>query len=812
MTTYTVPPNVSGVTLNAGDLMNIDSGGVATSTKVNSGGTENVNSGGTASGTIVNSGGTENVFSGGIASGTKVNFDAIENISAGGTAISATVDGTEKVFSGGTTISSTLNLGNELVFSGGATVGTLVMGVGEEGVGNGGVARSTTVEGGGVMDVASGGAASGTTIVGAGYVSVEGTTVSTILNGGFEQVLSGGVVSSTKVNSGGNESISGRSVNTVVNGGGTEYVFSGGVARGTVVNSGGTENVLSGGVASGTFVDTGGTENVYSGGVTSGTTVNGVGIENVSGGSANGTTVNVGGVEAVFGGGVARGTAVGGGALDVYSGGVATDTMLNAGGEGVYSGGVVSGTTVNVFGVEYVFSGGVASGTVVNSRGVEVVYSGGTAGGTVLNQAGTIDVAYVAFSSGMTASVNASDVLTLTSGGHTVYTQQLAGTYTGYTFSVTSGSEGTDITAVACYLAGTLIATEHGETPVEDLAIGDLVLTHDGGLKPIKWIGERSYAGLFAAVNPKVQPVLVRRGALGAGLPRRDLYLSPEHALLLQGVLIPAGKIVNGASIVVAEGIDPIRYFHIELEGHDVLLAEGVAAESYVECDNRGMFQNALTFATLYPGDCRPSWEFCAPRVEEGFVLDLVRQDLASIAGIGEPEWPQAGPLKGCLDVATRDRVTGWAFQPDHPESPVLLEILDGDALLVRVRATKDRPDVAAAGFGDGRSGFDVRLPRPLCSAERHEIHVRRAVDKAPLRGSPRLVPAAVDGPAARAALKEAVAIGLSSAAGAADLDALLVELDHEVERVRQWRSRMLKDAVEVQRHRQPRALVIDDL
>jgi glycosyltransferase involved in cell wall biosynthesis len=102
-------------------------------------------------------------------------------------------------------------------------------------------------------------------------------------------------------------------------------------------------------------------------------------------------------------------------------------------------------------------------------------------------------------------------------------------------------------------------------------------------------------------------------------------------------------------------------------------------------------------------------------------------------------------PLTGYLDSATQTRVTGWAFEPEHPDTPVVLEIMDGHALLLRVSADKYRADVAAARHIHGRVGFDVKLPQPLSDAIAHQIHVRRASDKLPLLWSPRLLPARVE-------------------------------------------------------------------
>ena len=183
---------------------------------------------------------------------------------------------------------------------------------------------------------------------------------------------------------------------------------------------------------------------------------------------------------------------------------------------------------------------------------------------------------------------------------------------------------------IACFLKGTAIRTTAGDRPIETLAIGDMVITESGDAKPVLWLGTRRYHRAFARNNVNILPIRVRQGAIGDDLPRRDLLLSPCHALMIDDVLIPAKCLVNGTSIVQALDFDVIEYFHIELEQHDVVLAEGLLAETFVDDASRMMFQNAEDYYALYPDreDVEPVYS--APRVEDGEILQAVRDRIAS--------------------------------------------------------------------------------------------------------------------------------------------------------------------------------------
>lgn len=147
---------------------------------------------------------------------------------------------------------------------------------------------------------------------------------------------------------------------------------------------------------------------------------------------------------------------------------------------------------------------------------------------------------------------------------------------------------------LACFCAGMRLAAEAGATPVEALRIGDRLWTRDGGLRPIVWIGRTSVARRF--VDPlRGLPIRIKAGALGENCPGRDLLLSPDHAVLIDGVLIHAGALVNGASILRDDEIDEIFvYYHVELAEHAVIFAENAPVESFIETSGQLRFDNWL--------------------------------------------------------------------------------------------------------------------------------------------------------------------------------------------------------------------------
>jgi hypothetical protein len=193
----------------------------------------------------------------------------------------------------------------------------------------------------------------------------------------------------------------------------------------------------------------------------------------------------------------------------------------------------------------------------------------------------------------------------------------------------------------ACFAAGTQILTARGEVRVEALVVGDMVLTGNGQASLLKWIGRRKI-DIRRHVRPEaVRPILITAGALGDGLPWRDLVVSPDHAMYLDRHLIPAKTLINGYSIRPLD-CSHVTYYHIELAQHAVMFAEGAAAESYLETGNRAAFENGGAAVNLHPDFAQllRDKKGCAPFADAGPVVEAVRQrilDLAVIATTSDP-------------------------------------------------------------------------------------------------------------------------------------------------------------------------------
>ncbi len=255
----------------------------------------------------------------------------------------------------------------------------------------------------------------------------------------------------------------------------------------------------------------------------------------------------------------------------------------------------------------------------------------------------TIDLTNFAYASLTSVSYISGEVTLTNSGGAT--TLNMTGGFTTADFHASSdGASGTDLTVTftgMCFATGTRIRTADGEVAVEDLCEGDRVLTVSGRAQPIRWIGHRKIDFLNHPNRQRILPVRIAAHAFGPGLPERALVLSPDHSVFLEDALIPIRHLINGTTIAQIE-CDTATYYHIELPRHDVLLAEGMPAESYLEAGARDAFSNVEGAIQLHPDFTPPRdhyamlWESeaYAPLVVSGEALERARWTVAHHAAL----------------------------------------------------------------------------------------------------------------------------------------------------------------------------------
>jgi len=270
---------------------------------------------------------------------------------------------------------------------------------------------------------------------------------------------------------------------------------------------------------------------------------------------------------------------------------------------------------------------------------------------------------------------------------------------------------GTDIflSSVVCFAAGTQIATADGETAIEDLAEGDLVVTLDGvdrTLAPVSWIG---YRRVDLAAHPRrelVAPVRIRRGAFGDNMPQRDLMVSPDHALFVDGKLVVARLLLNGMTITQDLDARAVEYYHVELPQHAILLAEGLPAESYLDTGNRAMFSNAGLALVLHPDFAASqglsTWadDSCAPLVTTAAEVEPIWRQLAQRAeslGYTPPSYDTT------TDPDLHITVDGRRLRPLTAKDGRYVFVLPAGAESIRLTSRAGAPAEVAAYLEDRR-------------------------------------------------------------------------------------------------------------
>jgi hypothetical protein len=319
--------------------------------------------------------------------------------------------------------------------------------------------------------------------------------------------------------------------------------------------------------------------------------------------------------------------------------------------------------------------------------------------GTISMEGGTLDLGGLAWGSGQTAHYNAATGIVSVGTDAVNVGKGLSPSL----FSASAdGGTGTELTEATCYAAGTRIATEAGEVAVEMLQVGDLVRTAGGRLAPVRWVG-RMDINLTRLPNPATAaPVCIGAGAFAPGLPRRDLLVSPDHAMFIDGVLVQARKLLNDATIRQRTDLRAVTYVHVELDRHDLLLAEGVPAESYLDTGNRWHF-GANARLALPRFDLDPEAAALAAFAERGCAELVLRGPRAEAAHARL--LARAQSLGWTLTNDPDLRIEGERFRPMAVDAAqnCVRALLPQGTRQVRLMSRTWVPEAVDAASGDGR-------------------------------------------------------------------------------------------------------------
>ncbi len=322
----------------------------------------------------------------------------------------------------------------------------------------------------------------------------------------------------------------------------------------------------------------------------------------------------------------------------------------------------------------------------------------------------TIDLPGLTFVDGGSATPDLSTTgqLDAAVGGTTVGLHFAPGTDLSGWQLLPDGTGGTELVA-PCFAAGTHIATARGQVAAEDLREGDIVPLALGGNSRVVWLGHRT---VDCARHPRpwdVHPVRVQAGAFGRGKPGRDLYLSPDHAVFAGGALIPVRYLLNGRSIAQTPQAQ-VTYWHVELERHAVLLAEGLPCESFLDTGNRAAFANGGPATHLHPDFALRVWQAdaCAKLVREGGRLAATRRRLLRHAQrLGHALTPDPGLVVAAAGRAVPLQHDNGRYQYHVPSGTRTVRLLS--RVWTPAHTRPDETDTRALGVAIGRLWLDGR-------------------------------------------------------------------------------------------------------
>jgi Ca2+-binding RTX toxin-like protein len=325
------------------------------------------------------------------------------------------------------------------------------------------------------------------------------------------------------------------------------------------------------------YIDAGGANDELFGGIGNDTLLAGTGDDVASGGDGN-DSINAGdGNDSAFGGS----------GNDSIDGGAGNDSVDAGSGNDSVLGGLGNDS----------ISGGDGDDLIYGGVGNDLLYGG--AGNDILEGGSGSDVFYVGSGDTVYGGLGDNDQLVITGTDPYKIFKNPAVPGSGYVefydaFGVVIGTltfSGIE-SGITCFTPGTMVQTDRGPRAIETLTPGDRVATRDNGFQPIRWIGAKTLGPEELRADPTLQPVLIRRGAMGSDLPLRDMMVSRQHCMLASGpraalyfgedeVFVRALHLVGQPGVLQAV-VPAVTYLHLMFDRHEVIMADGVWSESFL--------------------------------------------------------------------------------------------------------------------------------------------------------------------------------------------------------------------------------------
>ncbi|GBQ15017.1 Hint domain-containing protein [Swaminathania salitolerans] len=723
------------------------------------------NRGAISGGTLLGAGGTEIVYDGGSIS-DQFSY-GIRVVSSGGTILNGAVQSgaTDTILAGGETSNGALYAGALRVVSSGGIANTPSIATGATvDVMSGGTLNGATNIG---MISAQSGAMLTGEISNTGTISaLSGVTISGIVrNGGtittgdhvpiFGTIYNSGYISGTNIIApGATEIIYAGGVAQDQSNEGTRIVSSGGVIRNGVVASGSLDTVLSGGSTVQGVLYGGATRVASSGGTIINPTNVGATVAIMSGGSLVGAINTSGTINAesgailegtiTNGGTISGGTLTGSGSTETVSAGGIIEDQVSYADRTASSGGTIRNGVIGEGGTDTIRSGGVAGGvTVVQAAGRLILDAGAVVTGSVDLQGRTgmpavLTISDVPLPGFRITGFGAGDVIDLAGikradvvevsfidEGNTVVFRMKDGSTESLNlagaqaagYKLTDGSDGT-LVYQTCFLAGTLIETSAGPVTVETIRPGTLVRVYgcEDEYRAVIWTGfNHINVNRDLPVAEAGYPVRICRDAIGPSTPDRDLLVTAEHCLYIDGVFIPARMLVNGQSIQYDTSIDSYSYYHLETERHSIISANNTLTESYLDTGNRSAF--ALDPQHPTTGNRHGCWstDAAAPLDTRRETVEPIFRTLQARAAIFPGGVEPAQPLFDEDPDLMLQSDRGETFLPLRQNGKLVIFSLPVDCGTLTLKSRCFCPASDIGPFIDDRRTLGVRVGKITC-------------------------------------------------------------------------------------------------